>query len=231
MSWHALAQRRKIKVRVEDIVLVSGWTKTSGWSIAAYDKQDRSHDISLFINANAILSTKSAFSFEENHELGLRHREGPPLPQSPSGSPVSPKSRIKGKDSIHPTDQCLFLQYYKCRPRVFGLARIIKPQNLEPSDMMDNVADECLCTPFIGFINWWKQCFGEHRRGVEDEDQDDPSERVCLQLILPRLLFDDITVLGGSDYCFTRIYLIGISILTLLFADTNPNFNSLRKRK
>lgn len=67
--------------------------------------------------------------------------------------------------------------------------------------------------------------------GVEDEDQDDPSERVCLQLILPRLLFDDITVLGGSDYCFTRIYLIGISILTLLFADTNPNFNSLRKRK
>lgn len=183
MSWHALARRRGISVRVEDIVLVSGWTKTSGWAIATYDKQETSHNVSLSVNANAIFSANSTFSFEGQNELGLRHREWPTLPPSTPNSPVSMDSPLNQKELVRSTDQCLFLQYYKCRPRGFGFTTIRKPQNLKAKDMMDGVTDECLCAPFIGFMGWLKRCFGGCCGEVEVDDQEIP-ERVCLQQII-----------------------------------------------
>ena len=107
MSWHTLARGRGISVRVEDIVLVSGCTKTAGWAIAAYDNRESSHEGSVSINGGAIFSGNSTFSLEEKNETGIRHREGPELPKSPPGSPVSPDTPKGERIFERPANQCL----------------------------------------------------------------------------------------------------------------------------
>ena len=185
MAWHAFARRRGVHVKVQDIVLVSGFIKTTEWALAAYDNQEAAHDFSLSINASSIFSAESSFSHEEKTHVGLRHRAGPRpfAASSPRDSPASETS------SAPPHNQCVFLQYYKCRPRAFGLTTLKKPQNLRQKDMLGDVGDECFCAPLDGFLSWAKGAFGGCCRDVESESEEPeevvspfrkPMRRICL---------------------------------------------------
>lgn len=157
-SWYNLARKREIDLEVEDIVLVSGWIKTSGWSLATYASRGRSHAFSLSIGATGVASADGSMSFEEKTRMGLQKRSGPER----SSSKATP-----------PQDQCVFLQYYKCTNRGPGLKAIKNAQNLRRGDIREKVADHCICTPFVAIVDWVRSCCGCCR--VKEED---PSERV-----------------------------------------------------
>ena len=181
MSWQALARGRGLSLRVEDIVLVSGWFKTAEWSLAAYNSQD-SHDFSLSINANGFFSANSSLETEEQDHLGSQQRAGLSLSQSPDSTQAAPSAlppRPPGPEvstTGTPGDQCLFLQYYKCKPEGCGLTIIRNPQNINAKDMKDAVSDECVCAPFTAFMQWLKRCFGGCSRCKDLNEEE--SERV-----------------------------------------------------
>lgn len=178
MAWHAFARRRGVHIGVQDIVLVSGFIKTTEWALAAYDNQEAAHEFSLSINASSVFSAESSFSLEEKTHTGLRHRVGP-CPQ-PGSSPTSPPdSPLTEKTFVRPHDQCVFLQYYKCKPRGFGWTTLRKPQNLRPKDMLESVGDECFCAPLDGLVAWARRSFGGCCRDVEIESEE-LQERVSL---------------------------------------------------
>lgn len=174
-SWYDFACLRGLDVKAEEIVLVSGWFKTSGWALATYASRENSNEFSLSASASGIASGKVCFSFKEKNRVGLQKRAGP----HPSVASTIKKSSIDEKESQHPSDQCLFLQYYKCQTRALGPTTIRNPQNLRRKDMEETVANGCFCAPFSGPVGWMKRHFGGCCRDVEMED-DKPvsSERV-----------------------------------------------------
>lgn len=175
-SWHDFARRRGFSVKAEEIVLVSGWFKTSGWAIATYASRENSNEFSLSASASGITSANVGFSFKNKNRVGLQKRAGP----HPSAASTVKKSPMDEKESQRPSDQCLFLQYYKCRTRAFGPTTIRNPQNLRRRDMEETIADGCFCAPFSGPVGWIKRHFGGCCRDVEMEDDKPPSsERVC----------------------------------------------------
>ena len=102
-SWHTLAVTRKLDVRVEELVLVSSCVKTAGWALAAYDETAAAHDFSLSLGANGMFTFQPGANTEKKHHAGIAHREGPAAGSS-------------GRQ-----DQCVFVEYYKCLPRGFGV--------------------------------------------------------------------------------------------------------------
>lgn len=189
-SWHKLATDRGFDLRVEDIVLVSGWIKTSGWELATHANRDSSHEFSLSLGASGIASANANASFQSHTRVKLLKRAGP-----------NPATSNK--------DQCLFLQYYKCSNKGLGATTIVNPRNLKPSHIREEVPNGCFCSPFIGLMNWVRRCFGACCGGCCGVDSDDSSERVC-PLHARRLHMSDKTlVVGKSCRRFACLYTRG----------------------
>ncbi|KIP05423.1 hypothetical protein PHLGIDRAFT_152457 [Phlebiopsis gigantea 11061_1 CR5-6] len=142
LSWHKLAGKRNLDLRVEDIVLVSGCVKTSSWALAAYNDRTAGNGFSISLSANGLFTFSPGYTTEKEHHAGVQHREGP------KGRPLGPK------------DQCVFVQYYKCLPKGFGRTRIRRPENLKESDMREHVPDQCFCAPFDSVRRWFRNHFG-----------------------------------------------------------------------
>ena len=151
---------------------MSGFMKTTEWTLTAYDRRKTAHDFSCTVNAGGVFSADTGLSLEDSTHDSPRHRTGPKdaVVASPPDSPLA------GQGSPLPLNQCVFLQYYKCRPRVLGLTTLRKPQNLKPKDMLDGVSDECFCAPLDALVVGAKRVFGR-RKGVAG-DGELPPERV-----------------------------------------------------
>lgn len=142
LSWHKFATKRGYDLRVEDIVLVSGCVKTSGWALAAYSDQESGGSFSVSLSASGLFTFSPNYNTEDKHYAGVQHREGPAA--GPSSS----------------QDQCVFVQYYKCLPKGLGAARIRRPENLKESDMREYVPDEYFCAPLASVRRWFRRHFG-----------------------------------------------------------------------
>ena len=182
-SWHAFAKKKGHSVEVEEIVLVSGFVKTSSWAVATYAGQESSHDFSLSVGANGVASASADFSSEEKTNVKVLKRSGP--------GPSKGSAKAKGKASSKEKNQCLFVQYYKCLPKGFGLKKIRGPNNLTDKDAGEVVPNSCFCAPFIGISKWMKRTFGgcccrtnmaEEEEEEEEKEEEDTQERVSTPL-------------------------------------------------
>ncbi|KIP05411.1 hypothetical protein PHLGIDRAFT_119846 [Phlebiopsis gigantea 11061_1 CR5-6] len=118
-SWAEFAQQRGLRLRSQDIVLVSGWIKTTEWALSAYVGDSRSHELSFSIAAGGYASADCAFTVEKSTGTTMAERQGPRPPPS------------------HPrADQCMFLRYYKCGYRTSSLIRRRQPALLEEAEHM-----------------------------------------------------------------------------------------------
>ena len=109
-SWQQFAYERfHVNLAAEDIVLVSGWIKTSKWELAVFDKHLRSQDIAIQESAASFVTGKLSLSSKDGAAMSSSHRSSAPLVE---GSPVD-----KG---------CLFLWYFKLKRR--GMLLTFSPE-------------------------------------------------------------------------------------------------------
>ena len=151
---------------------MSGFKKTTEWTLTAYDRRKTANDFSCTVNAGGVFSADTGLSLEDSTHDSPRHRTGPKdaVVASPPDSPLA------GQGSPLPLNQCVFLQYYKCRPRVLGLTTLRKPQNLKPKDMLDRVSDEYFCGPLDALVSGARNTFGRRKDIISLYEQ--PQERV-----------------------------------------------------
>lgn len=106
-SWFNFARSKGYDVRPEEIVLVSGFTKTSEWAIAAYKKtaSRTAQEFSFDSRTKRFTLTGSP-----NVNLWMEQRSGPSRSR-----PLSTHSSKRASMTEPPKDQCLFIWYHKVR--------------------------------------------------------------------------------------------------------------------
>lgn len=99
-SWFEFARSLGLDVKPEDIILVSGWLKTTEWAVAAVLAEGKAHAFSLNVDpGSSIVQARLDIEHSTNHKLSTSHRKGP------------------NKITARRRDQCLFLRYYKAKYR------------------------------------------------------------------------------------------------------------------
>lgn len=112
--WCDFAKNKGYLLQPSSIVLISGWLKTSEWALATFSNPGRSHSISFCANAGSYASANFNFSTEENVQMSVDKRAGPPKPASNHLS-----------TSSTPNDQSLFIRYYKMKSFPLGISRVV----------------------------------------------------------------------------------------------------------
>lgn len=155
------AKKRDLRVKPQDIVLVSGWIKTTEWALSAYASEHRSHELSFSIAAGAFTSAECSFSVEKSANVPMSERLGP----RPENSEQPPISELRH-------NQCLFLRYYKCSYRGLGVVQL-RHAGLGEKSVMEVDADTCHCAPSLG--SW-----GFKRRSSKGQEKENAQASVAL---------------------------------------------------
>lgn len=121
LLWHAFAVKKGLKIRVEDIVLVSGWIKTAEWTLAAYSSERRSHKFAFTISASGSAAVQSSYAGSKSR-IVMCTKSGSTAEASPT--PQTSESNIAFHVSETPSDQCLFLRYYSCHHKGMGIINV-----------------------------------------------------------------------------------------------------------
>ncbi|EKM58729.1 uncharacterized protein PHACADRAFT_117841 [Phanerochaete carnosa HHB-10118-sp] len=140
-AWHAFATALGHTLDSSEIVLVSGWLKTSSWALAACTSCGRAHEVSIQAQLGSMAGVEFGIEIAEDAALSFEQRSGPTREWVP-------------EDGKFPRDQCLFLRYYKMKRRIFLGKRLVaagsREQSLTDSDqamltkiLADNI-DGCL---------------------------------------------------------------------------------------
>ena len=112
-SWYQFALSLDHDIDRDDLVLVSGWVKTSQWALAACTNYGRAHEVTLDASVAGVASAKFEIKLCQDVEMSVDQRSGP-------------SRRTKLDRQSLPRDQCLFLRYYKAKRRLpFGPKKIV----------------------------------------------------------------------------------------------------------
>lgn len=146
-SWYAFAKDPEtygLHTEPEEIILVRGTVKTSAWALAAYtDAGNQAHDITFNAKAGTLAGAGFKWSSSHSSSAQLEQRVGPgdvsrtkPLSRSAGKAVARYKEelpeiefeRSKGWDSSidaeSPSNQCVFIGYYKIKYRFWGVKKI-----------------------------------------------------------------------------------------------------------
>ena len=152
-----------IGLRDEEIVFVSGFTKTAVWAAASFshDSVDKAVKLSgsCSLPGAASGSVQLAVQMSDSHGVAIDTRVGPPDLAS-QWEQLSP-------EQLAGADQCIFLEYYRMRRRLVFLKTIVAaagPHELPPPDPPTRESAMTLSIESI---------MSEHPSG----DNDIPSER------------------------------------------------------
>ena len=111
-SWYRFAESLGHAVEPEDIVLVSGWLKTSAWALAVCTNHGRAHEVLFNAQLGSVAGTKFDVKLSQDVEMSVDQRSGP--------------SQKNLQENGKPTrDQCIFLRYYKLKKRPFWGRKIV----------------------------------------------------------------------------------------------------------
>lgn len=110
-SWYQTAQDLGYDIQDHEIILVTGWLKTSRWVVSTFRRSKRSKfpSLSLRVNHHGILGPTLTVTNPGNDQVSLDQRWGPhqtALSNDPQVNTVEPSR-----------NQTLFLRYHKLRRR------------------------------------------------------------------------------------------------------------------
>lgn len=144
-SWRAFAKKLGTSLSPEDIIFICGWVKTTEWALGAFT--DGKSSVKLELSTSLPVGAGASFQVSHTEERSAHPicRIGPQGRDKSSDKP--PSKRRKGKQTASTSqapepplknDQCVFIHYYKMKPRFLGFApRVIKaaagPDELPPS--------------------------------------------------------------------------------------------------
>ena len=149
-SWYAFATRLGHSLRADDIVLVSGWVKTSKWALFAYADETRSHTLSLSISSGGMASAHTNLSMSQNVAIPKATKCGPKTSAFERLRRSSSSSTRSSPASTPARNQCIFLRYYKCRRR--GLGVVTVGQNAPAQFAEEDTPATCHCMPCAGLF-------------------------------------------------------------------------------
>ena len=168
-AWHNFARSRNISIKPDDIVLVSGWVKTSEWALAAFSNNTSSHKMEFSGDAGGFAALDFCFTVTQDTQSSVDQRAGPVLKiprRSPElGAGSSPQTRGDIRLGNLRSDQCLFLRYYKQRRRPLGAFQV--KDRPTSGDIHDEMVNKCQCTPYLNCVEFFKRCFSK----VQSEPQ------------------------------------------------------------
>ncbi|KAJ3556402.1 hypothetical protein NM688_g2051 [Phlebia brevispora] len=110
-SWVAFAHRQGLEYKEKDLLFVNGWTKTTGWHLAAFSQTARSRSGTVRGQISAAIGAEVKISMLGSEPASVEERWGPTkLFQIPSPFENEAASERIG-------DQCVFLVAYKMKKR------------------------------------------------------------------------------------------------------------------
>ncbi|KZS99558.1 uncharacterized protein LAESUDRAFT_667857 [Laetiporus sulphureus 93-53] len=130
--WHVFAQDAKgcdMDLAAEDILFVSGWVKTTEWALGAFTGGQRS--IKVGLTAEAMAHAGGSFSFSRAQDIAIPWRYGP----------TSVNDANESREQSRTPDQCIFLHYYKMKPRSMFRPRQLKAAAV-PNKLDDGQDDD-----------------------------------------------------------------------------------------
>lgn len=134
-SWYEFATEVQGHIlKPEDLILVTGFLKTTKWALASIENHGKSSSVSLSVDVKDIARAYFNVERSENTESAIIQRHGP-AQGSKTATPL-------------PCDQCLFLRYYKVkrrRPFPKYLAAGAEPRD---DRTFDDSGDGSECEPF-----------------------------------------------------------------------------------
>lgn len=119
-AWHAFAAALGHTLDPSEIVLVSGWLKTSSWALAACTSCGRAHEVSIQAPLGSVAGVEFSIQVAENAASSFEQRSGP-------------EREWLSKDGKFLRDQCLFLRYFKMKRRIFLGKRLVAAGSRESS--------------------------------------------------------------------------------------------------
>lgn len=158
-SWyHYMSDVLGIERKLEDILFVKGWVKTTHWAVAAFVERARSAKVKVSGGFSPVAEGRLGFVVESAYS-SVDHHTGPGtgqlFPQAQQMSPATGKKKKgKNREPPHqPTDamarvelrptQCIFLHYFKLKKRrlfpdkMYAAAELKDPPSSSDEDDYD----------------------------------------------------------------------------------------------
>lgn len=131
-SWHALAMEKGYDLNERDIILVTGWTKTSAWHLASF--YEESHTRAGAIQAKIVsgVGIELAISASGSDSVILEQRADPSAQDAVSAF----------TEQERPRNQCIFLAAYKVSRRRWLGRKLKAAAGFHDIDSDDDVEDE-----------------------------------------------------------------------------------------
>ncbi|CAL1693803.1 unnamed protein product [Somion occarium] len=121
-NWHRLAQGMRHAVHKDEIVMISGWVKTRSWVLGLGQKRGTT----MIVNGVAADNANEGLRVDSTDPSSVTRR-GPAQFRLQSGQ-------------INPLrDQCIFLNYYKAKSRIFAPPKL--EANAGPHNLPDSNED------------------------------------------------------------------------------------------
>lgn len=140
IAWHAFARAQGLDVDPTDLLLVSGYVKTTAWILAAFTERGVTH--SIYLSAQGVGGAEAEVG--SLRQTSVIQRDGPKRHQI-AGSPNA-ETRYQTSERC---DQCLFLRYYKAQHRLnlpwgpFG--KIVAGADPEDDQFSDDTEGSSTC--------------------------------------------------------------------------------------
>lgn len=137
--WYDFAIMKKHEVEPSDIILVSGFIKTSEWALNIFGKSSKAHEFSLSATVGDFVSADFALSADAEFDMAPVKRAGPPKRAT--------EASVDGKaTATMPPNQCLFLRYYVVsdRPLRGAVVKELPGRHTGQTEY----ADAMCCIPF-----------------------------------------------------------------------------------
>lgn len=121
-NWCRFAKSKNIDLeggRFEGPLLVRGFTKSSGWGVAAWMPDRDSHDLTVSVSSDGSLVSNVTFTTSSSMR-GPQFRYGPPRRNFQSSARFTPPSTPRSAPVSlgHRSNQSAFLTFYKAKSRV-----------------------------------------------------------------------------------------------------------------
>ncbi|KAJ3535821.1 hypothetical protein NM688_g6924 [Phlebia brevispora] len=132
-GWHTfVTQQRGLKCGPSDLICLSGWVKTSEWTVAACLKDDRGSSCSIQGQITPSATMGCNVSVTESKEMSVIYHSGPDRLGAFSTSMTAEAA-----------DQTIFIEFYKVRYRRFVAPKVLRaaagPDHLpDPYEDTDN---------------------------------------------------------------------------------------------
>ncbi|KAJ3554389.1 hypothetical protein NM688_g3138 [Phlebia brevispora] len=124
-TWHDFTTDRGLKCQPSDVICLSGWVKTSEWTVAAFLKDEQGFACSVQGQITPSATIGCNVCVTESREMSVIYHSGPERIVPPSSSDPS----IPSTSSTPPTekaDQTIFIEFYKVRYRKFVAPKAFK---------------------------------------------------------------------------------------------------------